>query len=210
MLSIAVLTAAALFSASAFAAPAIEARSEILCTGQSNLLTTLRIYSESSSEQQTPVGGVLLGTDPVRNANGSEMLQSYNGNGVEQFMFYSCQSTYMNYPPTQDLGNGTVIYYGQLRSASNGSCLVDSDNSIVLSPCSTADDVSQTSQFWKATQDFTEAAVLNFVGTITNGQPTDEYYSFGYGYLGGNAVVSAGYHPGSLSTADYVIKMVAA
>lgn len=133
MLSIAVLTAA-LFSTSAFAAPAIEARSEIICTGQPTLLAHLTIFPDSAVHSVAPATGDPLGTDPVRDATANPLLQRYNGNGLESFVrifrffdlssklinlfqiFYSCESTYMNYTSVNDLSNGVTQYYGLVTS----------------------------------------------------------------------------------------------
>lgn len=85
MLSVAALTAA-LLSTSVLAAPAIEARSDISCTGQPNLLANLYIFGDSAAHSIVSADGQLLGTDPVRDATAHPLLQSYNGNGVEQFV----------------------------------------------------------------------------------------------------------------------------
>lgn len=138
-------------------------------------------------------------------------------------MFYSCESTYLGYPSVQGFGNDVIRFHGsvvfgsfgssnwsfpfrQVRLAGNDSCLVvDSENGVVLSACSTVDDASQTSQFWTVLQNKTEPAPLNFIGNITNDvdNPSAAFYSFGYGYLGGNPVVSG--EQGSCTILDTII-----
>lgn len=64
---------------------------------------------------------------------------------------------------------------------------------ITLQECSTVDDVSQTTQWWQITRDNTsnEPANVTFLGNITyTSYPKAGFYSTGYGYLGGNEVVS--------------------
>jgi hypothetical protein len=217
MFSVAAVTLA-LFSVCATATPAIDSRaSELSCASVPSTNGSLRIYSTAQDANATlPSDGVSLGIGPVNDANKDPLLQSYNGISWH-FIFYQCNSTYMGY--TEITHEDAHTYYGQVRVTNdNGdtdSCLtVSSGQSLVsLQNCSSADDASQTTQFWELMQNGTSLAPapLTFLGNLTytsHPQFRPGYYATDFPYLGGNQVVTAVFYDALNSRTDYQIKLL--
>ncbi|KII86904.1 hypothetical protein PLICRDRAFT_31052 [Plicaturopsis crispa FD-325 SS-3] len=190
MFSVVGFTLAALTASSL----AVPVDNSVQCTqiGQANL----KLFPTPAAENPSiPGTGLLLGLDPVRDAQLHPALQAYNGVD-EPFDYFSCQSTFMNLT-TYSPGTDHAVHYGHIRSSTNSSnCLglQDVAGGIILAlPCSYADDESQLKQFWTFAQNKTDPlpSVARFTGHTYATAQENGWWSTNTGYWGGNQVISA-------------------
>jgi len=184
------ILAALCIASVAFAAP--NAVRPISCQDKSRGLfgppSQLRIYTTpagiKANAMRTGSAGDLLGIGPVRLVNETGALQrSQLGNNVT-FMYDQCYS--------QTIGVGTTKYPDGANTTAGhvvttaGLCLTYDGRSTTTQDCSYADDADQFLQTWIVhyPANVSKPATVDFYGGA------NQTFRVGYGYLGGNAVVS--------------------
>ncbi|KII92174.1 hypothetical protein PLICRDRAFT_36964 [Plicaturopsis crispa FD-325 SS-3] len=182
-------------SASALGAPQVIAKRDLACsrkgTGDLHLYTTL----QAPNPPAVGSDGILLGLDPVKDANGRKILQKFN-EVHDQFVWYECDSKALGYTVSDDLS------FGQIRKAYNTSnCLTVDDlkseqATITAQACITTDDDSLVSQFWSFRKtNGTDQLPVNatFLGKAHSDKASPGYYSTEAFNLGGNQAIELKY-----------------
>lgn len=80
-------------------------------TGELHLYTTL----QAPNPPAVGPDGILLGLDPVRDANNHPILQRYN-EVYDKFSWYECDSKAMGYTVSDNLSFGCEFFSGRNRS----------------------------------------------------------------------------------------------
>ncbi|KII92173.1 hypothetical protein PLICRDRAFT_463300 [Plicaturopsis crispa FD-325 SS-3] len=207
-----IITVALALSTSAFCAPQLIEKRDLACsskaTGELHLYTTL----QAPNPPAVGPDGILLGLDPVRDANNHPILQRYN-EVYDKFSWYECDSKAMGYTVSDNLS------FGQIRKASDASqCLTVDDlksteATITAQPCITTDDASLVSQFWsfKKTNGADGLPVnATFLGKAHSDSASSGYYSTEAFYLGGNQGVELRFVDAYNERTPYQIVLTAA